>query len=275
LFRPVPPAPEVGSVNQRWKKIKKTGNFYGEFYENSYEFIWVFLIFACFVLRDISAVLVWVCVDGKSTSNLAILVFSAGSIPGWGMNWVQDQTISGFYHTSSIKRSWVWLQAEYHWLHVIPFKMCRETCYINGVFLTDGLEMMAFAFTTRSTWEAGDKSHFPPSSLYKNPWQPAKWVVFVGQRIFARLLGLGCLRCLWNRQVENRCQICSAEQWKGFCMFLVLNVSNFHPVFFSEVSIDEKEVWFIYTENAVTFWYCLFMLLLCFFKFLYFINRFN
>lgn len=36
-------------------------------------------------------------------------------------------------------------------------------------------------------------------------------------------------------------------------MFLVLNVSNFHPVFFSEVSIDEKEVWFIYTENAVTF----------------------
>ena len=29
----------------------------------------------------------------------------------------------------------VWLQAEYHWLHVIPLKMCRETCYINGVFV--------------------------------------------------------------------------------------------------------------------------------------------
>ena len=41
-------------------------------------------------------------------------------------------------------------------------------------------------------------------------------------------------RCLWNRQVENRCQICSTEQWKGFCMFLALlrlHVSKFHLVF--------------------------------------------
>ena len=126
------------------------------------------------------------CVDGKSTSNLAIQVFSAGSIPGWGMNWVKDQTISGFYHTSSIKRSWVWLQAEYHWLHVIPLKMCRETCYINGSFFWQmGWRWWCpFAFTTRSTWEVGDFCHISLHPPYmggsKNSGTP-KWMVKTGK----------------------------------------------------------------------------------------------
>lgn len=218
------------------------------FYENLYEFIWCFSNFCLFCFEGYFRifqffclpVLVWVCVDGKSTSNLATLDFRLGASNSRLVDELSTRPdyfrfLSHQFHQKelSLVASWIPLAT------CDTFKDTQNTCYRNGIFFDrwvgdDGAHSLLPLDQLGKLVISHISLHPPYIKILGS--ESLSWVVFVGPRIFSRLLGLGCLSGM----------LMQVPTWKSPRFLHVFGVKCFEVspcCFFSpEVSIDKKEV---------------------------------